>query len=353
MQKTRRNESAQYFTATSLPRPHNRILHCSAIAAIVCFFALPNQLAAQATKKWTGDWAGYILHASDQVPLVHPDAPFTIIEGQWVVPAALPTIDCSNPNEPVDGSSIWIGLDGWSATYKDPPEDGGNNDTDILQAGTETDTDCYDIFNHPSYAYFWIQWDGTASIPVAPGHLYVPVPIGDLVYVRITVDTTTWQDATVYFEDKSPGGQTYTTTFHSGCLYNFCPPDPVVYATVFGNTAEWVVESTFYADNQHPNLPNTLDDFATTQMTYMKVTDINGTVYTPGNPGNDTKPQLDWMSWTGYGDITDPGNALMACAAITDAQTVTLYRAPFVIGAPGQQGNLEPKPTNCDGTPQP
>jgi hypothetical protein len=360
MQNTRQNESVNFLAATPLPGPHNRhasILRCLAIAAIAWFVALPTRLAAQGTdspppKPYICCWAGYILYAPGQVPLKHPATPFTTIEAEWIVPKAAPTIDCSNSLEQLDGESIWVGLDGWSATYKDPPADGGGNDTDILQAGTETDIHCYDQNPHDAKAYFWILWDGTAYIPVTPGHATVEVPVGHLVHVRITVDTTDWQHATVFFEDKSPGGQTYTTTFQSGCLYNYCPPDPVVYATLFGNTAEWLVESTFYADKQHPNLPNTLNNFGTVQMTNMSVTDINGTVYTPDSPGS-ARQQLDQMSWTGSPDIDKNGNALLACAAITGGQAITLSRAPYAIVAPGQQGQLEPKPLNCDGTPPP
>jgi hypothetical protein len=362
MQESRQTESVQWPIASPLPSPHNKlasILRCLAIAAIACFLALPSRLVAQSpTKKFQCCWAGYILYAPGQVPLQFPNTPFTTIEAEWVVPDATPTIDCSNPKEQLDGSSIWIGLDGWSYTYNDAPPSGAA-DTDILQAGTETDIHCKDDSHHNATAYFWIQWDGTASIPVTPGHVTVQVPIGDLVHVRIAVDTTTspWQQATVYFEDKSPGGATYTTTFHSGCLYTYCsPPHNLRFASLFGNTAEWVVESTFYATQQDPGLPNTTNNFATTQMTQMSVTDINGTVYTPGNPGTNTKPELDWMSWLGPGypldydppDHPDKGNALLACAAVADAQTITLTRAPFDVVAPGHQGALEPKPLNCN-----
>ena len=45
-----------------------------------------------------------------------------------------------------------------------------------------------------------------------------------------------------------------TTNFHSGCIV--CKgPDPKR-ATLFGNSAEWVVETTFYGTKKDP-LPNT------------------------------------------------------------------------------------------------
>jgi peptidase A4-like protein len=248
---------------------------------------------------------------------------------------------------------MWVALDGWSDTFRDP---NGSPDTDILQAGTETDVPCWatdpPTGPQPANAYFWIEWDGLANIPVAPGQVTVPVPIGDTVHVRITVDTTTWQDATVYFQDWKPSGelnQSYTTTFHSGCLAPYYCGKVLEFATLFGNSVEWVVETTFYATQQQPNLPNTLENFSTTQMTKMSVTDINGNVYTPGNFLN-AKQEIDWMSWTGYGDITDSGNALLACASVTGDQAITLSRAPYSITYPGEQGRLEPKPQNCDGT---
>ena len=211
-------------------------------------------MLAQTNPTWTADWAGYILYAPNQVPEQIPDARFTTIEADWIVPDATATIDCSTdwPKEKIDGSSIWIGLDGWSDTYYDSPGGPpGVQDTDILQAGTETDIHCYDGNQHSSNAYFWIEWDGTANIPVAPGLDTVVVPVGDTVHVNIAVGTTgleAWKHATVIFVDTLPNGQinqSYTTTFDSGCLYTWCGK-VLKFAYLFGNTAEWVVESTFY-----------------------------------------------------------------------------------------------------------
>jgi peptidase A4-like protein len=364
MQNTRQRRPWQSLTAMRRASPYKQLapaLRGLAIAAMVCLGTLPGRSVAQPpvpATTWQCCWAGYVLYPQGQVPLVPPSNPFTIIEGEWVVPNAAPTIDCSDLSEQTDGSSIWVALDGWSDTFRDP---NGTADTDILQAGTETDVPCWatdpPTGPQPATAYFWIEWDGLANIPVAPGKQTVPVPIGDTVHVRISVDTTTWQQATVFFEDKTPGGQinqTYTTTFPSGCLapYYCGPKNGVRYATLFGNSAEWIVETTFYATQQQPNLPNTLDNFGTVQMTKMSVTDINGNVYSPDSSLN-AKQEIDWMSWTGNGDITATGNALLACAAVTAPHSMTLSRAPYTITYPGGQGRLEPKPQNCDGTPPP
>ena len=58
------------------------------------------------------DWAGPVLFAPGARPMQIPRHRFRTIEGEWTVPFAKPTINCSNPLEPTDGSSLWIALDG-------------------------------------------------------------------------------------------------------------------------------------------------------------------------------------------------------------------------------------------------
>jgi Peptidase A4 family len=291
-------------------------------------------------------WAGYIIYAPGQVPLQIPQNRFQTIEADWTVPSAVPTINCDDKHEQTDGSSIWIGLDGWSSTFTGPD---GSISSDVLQAGTETDVPCWNGISLPATAYFWIEWDGTQNIPVTKGHQTLPLKPGDQIHVRITANTTKpspWRRATVYFEDKTTH-QSYTTTFDSGCV--ICSGSHREWATLFGNTAEWVVETTFYSSG-HSSWPNTLDNFGKVEVTNISVTDDQGITYTPGDPGA-AGQEIDWMTWKGR-PLAD-GDTLLACAAITGSRAMTLSRAPYKIVTPGHQGWLEPKPKNCDGTIQP
>jgi Peptidase A4 family len=168
-------------------------------------------------------------------------------------------INCYFPPEQTDGSSIWIALDGWGLTLNTAPW------TDILQAGTETDVPCSNGPASQSSAYFWIEWNGTKNITTWP------VNVGDQIHVRIAATTTgpnAWQEATVYLDNLTTQ-QSRSITFHSGCLICGNPPVP---ATLFGNTAEWVVETTFYSATDKCWL-NTLNDFGIVQITNMSVTD--------------------------------------------------------------------------------
>lgn len=313
------------------------------MAAVLFWGVCPGLLRAQsgnATLKmqWQASWAGYILYTPGYQPAVEPQAPFQSIEAQWTVPSALPTINCDlDPPESSDGSSIWIGLDGWGQTLLTNPW------TDVLQAGTETDVPCWTGNPALNTAYFWVEWDGKKNI------VKLPILVGDLVHVRIAATTTganAWREATVYFDDYTEQ-TSYMSTFPAGCL--ICGKNPVQ-AQLFGNTAEWVAETTFYSaeDTKTTSYPNTLNDFGMVTVTDMSATDINGVVYTPGNPGQTTQ-EIDWMTVTGD---PLPNGTLLACAQIMGPQQLLLSRAPYQIVTPGQQNNLEPKPQTCPGITQ-
>ena len=334
---------------------------CSlAILGIICF-GIGTTVCAQVPgppppRVYQTGWAGYVLYAPDEKPLVIPKKRFAEIEAEWIVPNALPTINCKNRNLlQVDGSSIWIGLDGWSATFTEP---NGRPNTDVLQAGTETQVPC-EPGGNKSYnqTYFWILWAGTSYIPVTPEHTLLNVNRGDLVDVRIVADTTgffAWRRATVYFTDLTSGVST-TTTFDSGCILCAPPPGrnpgPLVEedATLFGNTAEWVVEISFN-DFNNSKTPNTLNNFGKVQLTKMSVTDDKGNVYTPGN-FRDARQEIDWMTTTGQS--MDDGGTLLACAGISGVDSEILSRAPYQVVTPGQPSELPWAPGNCNGTPQP
>ncbi|MGA8532985.1 MAG: G1 family glutamic endopeptidase [Candidatus Tumulicola sp.] len=298
------------------------------------------------------DWAGPVLFAPGAVPLRLPAHRFHAVEGEWIVPRAFPTINCFNPKEQTDGSSLWIAIDGWMATFKAhrKGKDGKYHtydSSDILQAGTESDVRCYHGGPPNDYrtsAYFWIEWSGKKNIAVTRHSTNLTVHPGDTVYVRIDAATTgphAWRQATLTFVNETTGFYLPPRTFHSGCVDCGTPFQRP--ATLFGNTAEWMAEATFYSSG-NPSLPNTLDDFGKVEMSHVLVTDQDGRSYDPSRP-NGATPNVDWMTWNGV-PLAQKGT-LLACSAIIGPRDVTFTRAPYVIATPGQQGDLEPKPQHC------
>ena len=298
------------------------------------------------------DWAGPVLFAPDAVPLRVPAHRFHIVEGEWVVPFAHPTINCSNPQEQTDGSSLWIALDGWMSTFKahfkGKDEKWHTYDSsDILQAGSESDVACYHggpVKNYRTSAYFWIEWDGKRNIAVTRHSRNLAVHPGDKIYVRIDVETKgpeAWRQATLWFVNETTGFYLPPRTFRSGCVD--CDTPFQRPATLFGNTAEWIAEATFYSSG-NKSLPNTLDDFGKVVMTQAFTIDQDGIDYDPSHPKN-ARPNLDWMTWQGV-PLSQKGT-LLACSAFVGVRQITFTRAPYVIATPGQQGRLEPKPQNC------
>jgi hypothetical protein len=298
------------------------------------------------------DWAGPVLFAPDAQPLKPPADRFSEIEGEWVVPFAKPTINCSNPDEQMDGSSLWIALDGWMATFEahEKGRDGKYHtywSTDILQAGSESDVRCYrggPPHEYPTSAYFWIEWSGTRNIAVTKHSTDLTLKAGDTIWAKLAAETTgphAWRRATLYLVNETTHRYLPARTFDSGCID--CGNPYQRPATLLGDTAEWMTEATFY-DYADSKLPNTLDDFGKVTLTSASVTDQHGTTYEPGLPGAAT-PNIDWMTW--QGTPLSQGGTLWACSAIVGKTTVTFSRAPYAIASPGQQGDLEPKPQNC------
>ncbi len=319
-------------------RVWERVIHAAHAPMDIDFFPAPATLPQRVTQP---DWAGAVLFSPGAVNFVIPQHRFHSVEGEWVVPEAHPTINCSRPAEQEDGSSLWIAIDGWLGT------DRRTNSTDILQAGSESDVPCYAGGSPDKYqtsSYFWIEWSGTKNIAVAPPHTNEPVHPGDLIYVRIDAHTTgpdAWRVATLWFVNETTGRYLPARTFHSGCLDCGTPNQHP--AVLFGDTAEWMTEATFY-DYADPSLPNTLDGFGNVRLTSASVTDEQGTTYEPGAPLAATQ-NIDWMTWNGI--PLQNGGTLLACSRITGPGTVIFSRAPYVIETPGHQGDLEPKPQSC------
>ncbi|MBV8530366.1 MAG: hypothetical protein JO104_03540 [Candidatus Eremiobacteraeota bacterium] len=298
------------------------------------------------------DWAGPVLFAPDERPLQIPVHRFHVVEGEWVVPKARPTINCSNRHEPEDGSSLWIALDGWSGTFKAHAQRKNGtwytyDSTDILQAGSESDVPCYQggpLRGYKTTAYFWIEWAGTKNIAVMRHSRNLPLKAGDTIYVRIAAATTgahAWQQATLWFVDETTGTYLPARTFRSGCVDCGTPYQRP--ATLFGNTVEWITEATFYSSISS-KLPNTLDDFGTVEMTRVRAVDDAGTSYDLRHPQGSIE-NVDWMTWNGV-PLHHHGT-LLACASISGPQAARFARAPYAIATPGDQGELKPKPKSC------
>jgi len=307
---------------------------------------------AEIKRVYQPDWAGPVLFAPHQRPLRIPEHRFCAIEGEWIVPYAKPTINCSNPYEPTDGSSLWIALDGWSATFIAHFRGKGGKwhtypSTDILQAGSESDVPCYrggPLKKYETTSYFWIEWSGKRNIAVTRHHVNLPLHPGDRIYVRIAATTSgsrAWREATLWLVNETTGVYLPPRTFHSGCVNCNTPFHKP--ATLFGNTAEWIVEATFY-DYNDASLPNTLDDFGAVAMTRVKATDQTGITYDLTQTLS-ARPNIDWMTWNGV-PLSQKGT-LLACATIAGSHSATFTRAPYAIVTPGQQGQYEPKPQNC------
>ncbi len=308
--------------------------------------------AAAIRRVYQPDWAGPVLFAPNQVPLQIPVHRFCAVEGEWTVPKAKPTINCSDRHEPTDGSSLWIAIDGWSATFKAHAKRKNGKwytypSTDILQAGSESDVPCYNggpIEKYKTTAYFWIEWAGVRNIRVNKHETNLPLHAGDKIYVRIAATTTgprAWQQATLWFVDETTGFALPPRTFRSGCVDCGTPFHRP--ATLFGNTVEWMTEATFYSSD-NPHWPNTLDDFGNVEMTRVDAIDQDGVTYDLTQL-HGAVPNVDWMTWNG---VPLPQNGtLLACATIDGPREVTFARAPYAIATPGQQGHLEPKPRRC------
>lgn len=334
--------------STVVPPPTASVSACDAAPN----GAVVSTPATQVRRVYQPDWAGPVLFAPGEVSLRIPKHRFCAVEGEWTVPSAKPTINCSNRNEPVDGSSLWIAIDGWSGTFRahQRGKDGKWHtypSTDILQAGSESDVHCYHGGSPSGYkttAYFWIEWSGVRNVRVTHRWRNLPLNAGDRIYVRIAAATTgvhAWQEATLWLVDETTGVAIAPRTFHSGCVDCGTPYSRP--ATLFGNTVEWITEATFY-DADNPKWPNTLNDFGNVEMTHVDAIDQNGTTYDLAKPRGGVE-NVDWMTWNGL-RLSQKG-VLLACATIGGPTTTTFARAPYAIATPGDQGELKPRPKNC------
>lgn len=101
------------------------------------------------------NWSGSVLFMSS-------DDTFTRMRGQWSVPHAYPGPNATG----TEHSSAWLGLDG----------DGSD---DVMQAGTETDSD--------GSCYAWFEWFPNFSIRIKN----LPVAAGDVVALTLSAVSDT------------------------------------------------------------------------------------------------------------------------------------------------------------------
>ena len=162
--------------------------------------------------------------------------------------------------------------------------------------------------------------------------------------MRIAAQTSgprAWREATLWFVNETTGHYLPPRTFNSGCIDCGTPFQRP--ATLYGNTAEWIVEATFYSADRS-SLSNPLDDFGIVKMDNVFTTDQNGVTYDLTN-AHGARRNVDWMTWNGV-PLSAHGT-LMACSYIDGPRQATFARAPYVIATPGRQGELEPKPKHC------
>lgn len=136
------------------------------------------------------NWSGSVL-------FIGPGDSFTAITGQWTVP------DAYSPNGNTCYSSAWLGID-------------GDGSPDVMQAGTETDSD--------GTCYAWFEWYPNFSIQISN----FPVKPGDMVYLvlYVTDPTTAWASM-------------WNLTSKIYTNFSFTAPDGI---QLVGNCAEAIVE---------------------------------------------------------------------------------------------------------------
>jgi hypothetical protein len=149
----------------------------------------------------SGNWSGFVDFDSSK--------PFAkgAIYAYWIVPRAQLAFGATSGN--VDSSS-WVGLDGYS-------------NTDVLQAGTESDASVSNGTGRVLYAA-WIEWYPLPSVRV-PNFAVSP---DDELFVEVWNTTSSLGHAYIM-----------NVTNHQSVSLNFSAPNGT---QLIGNSAEWIVE---------------------------------------------------------------------------------------------------------------
>lgn len=181
-------------------------------------FHVPKQ-PAESTATFT-NWCGFELPSFEKISVRPPGGGFThydYVRGMWTVPSASPSANRSTY------SSMWIGID-------------GDGTTDLVQAGTETDTTNYfDGFISATFLtfYAWTEFLPQQSRVVQITNF--PVTAGDRMFVEVWIGN---QDSgpdlngnfgVFFLMNLDTGISTYIYT-------------PVSHTLVRGKEAVWIVE---------------------------------------------------------------------------------------------------------------
>lgn len=154
------------------------------------------------------NWSGYLKSKS-----VSPANPgFTKIVADYVVPRAV-NASCDGGT---DYAAAWVGLDGYS----------GIGASDVFQAGTDSNATCSGGLSSENY-YAWYEWYPASEVPLDPATF--PVSPGDDLYIVVWSTSPTAGHAS--FTDLNTGDNAED---------DFSPP---VGTTLYGNSAEWIVEA--------------------------------------------------------------------------------------------------------------
>jgi hypothetical protein len=220
-------------------------------------------------------WSGAVLSGADHTFSVNE----TLVEGGWNIPSAAQAVGTCNTTE--DYAWQWVGFDGW-----------GSND--VLQAGTEADSNC----SSKLYSA-WYEWYPNAETRVSSP----AVGPGDEVEVQVWYTTT------------SPYGHAYWADYRTGASASvaFNPPSGTTYE---GNSAEWIVERPTVSGS-----PSDLANYGSMTMvaTYARIG--TATFYSPSSaPSGATSLNVSMTC--------PPWNPSSSCTTTTTISASTLFVLP-------------------------
>jgi hypothetical protein len=199
------------------------------------------------TVEGTTNWSGMVATAASGDDGL-PATPFTAVFGAWYVPSVTTQVILAS-------STMWVGLDGWTAE----PENS------IIQCGTNQSAVLVPFFGSVGSYSAWIEYVSTGYQSVGQTILG-PVSPGDLIFAESWVGDA---DGTVdvlgqygwYFIEELTAG-----FYFLGGVFVAALPEPAN-ATFYGVNAEWIMERgpAIEASNGSVSYPP-LADFGTTTM---------------------------------------------------------------------------------------
>lgn len=202
---------------------------------------------------YASNWSGVVV--SSGASSYNDSTSFYWVEGEWVVPVSEEPFGVCNGLW--DYSSSWVGIDGWGSS-------------DVLQAGTESDAYCVPGVGSGTYYGAWIEWYPYGSVGIGG----FPVSPGDDIYILVWNTSPT--QGYVYLANLNTNQAVgFSLTAYPG-------------HSLFGNTAEWVVErpQVYYG---LAYLANYISDY----FSDCYASTFNGTLYYPGLPSATLGDMLD------------------------------------------------------------